>query len=171
LNFKDYIRAIPDWPEKGVVFRDITPLLQSPTIFREVCDVFLQRYSDKKIDKVVGIDARGFILSAVIAYELSVGFVPARKKGKLPFKSIVEPYSLEYGSQVLEMHEDAICQDDRVLIVDDLIATGGTLEATTKLVKKLGGCIVECACIIELKELNGAAKIKRQHDLFSLLSY
>jgi adenine phosphoribosyltransferase len=170
MNFKEKIRTVPHWPIEGVMFRDITTLLQDPEAFRATCDEFYERYKDMKIDKVVGIDARGFIFGAVLAYRLNVGFVPVRKKGKLPPETISEEYTLEYGSAVVEMSENAIQNGENVLIVDDLIATGGTIYAATKLVEKLGGNIVECAFIVELPDLNGRDKISR-YPIFTLTEF
>lgn len=155
MNFKQTIRSIPNWPIEGVIFRDISTLMQDPEAFRASCDVLYNRYKDQQIDKIVGIDARGFVFGAVLAYQLGIGFIPVRKKGKLPYHTISETYTLEYGEDTLEIHEDAIQQGEKVVIVDDLIATGGTIGATVKLVKKLGAEILECAFIVELPDLNG----------------
>ncbi len=160
MNLKETIRTVPHWPIKGVMFRDITTLLQNPEAFRSTCDRFYDRYREMEIDKVVGIDARGFIFGAVLAYRLNVGLVLIRKKGKLPYKTIKAEYTLEYGKNIIEMHEDAIEKGEKVLILDDLIATGGTVLAATKLVEKLGGEIVECAFLVELPDLKGREKIK-----------
>lgn len=170
MDFTQVIRSIPDWPIKGVIFRDITTLMQDPVAYKKSCDALYDRYKDKKIDKIVGIDARGFVFGGVLAYLLGVGFVPVRKKGKLPYKTISESYTLEYGSAEVEMHEDAITKGERVIIVDDLIATGGTIQAAANLVKKLGGEIVECAFIVELPDLNGRKKIK-DLDIFTLCEF
>jgi adenine phosphoribosyltransferase len=170
MNLKDAIRTVPNWPVKGVMFRDITTLLQDPEAFQEAINRFYERYKDEKIDKIVGIDARGFIFGAVLAYKLKVGFVLVRKKGKLPYKTIEAQYSLEYGTSAIEIHEDAIQTGDRVLIMDDLIATGGTVAATVKLVEKLGGEIVECAFLINLPDLKGSEKIKH-YTLFALTEF
>lgn len=170
MNLKEKIRTVPDWPIKGVMFRDITTLLQDAEAFRAACDAFYNRYKDLDIDKVVGIDARGFVFGAVLAYKLNVGFVPVRKKGKLPAETVSESYSLEYGQDVLEMHADAVRKGERVLIVDDLIATGGTIAATIKLVEDLGGTIVECVFLVELPDLNGREKIKG-YDIFALTEF
>ena len=159
-QLKETIRSISDWPIKGVIFRDVTTLMHNPEAFRESCDILYERYKDMNVDKIVGIDARGFIFGAVLAYKLGIGFVPVRKKGKLPCKTIQETYSLEYGEDTLEIHEDAIQKDEKVIIVDDLIATGGTIGATVKLVKKLGADIMECAFIVELPDLNGRDQIQ-----------
>jgi adenine phosphoribosyltransferase len=160
MDLTKTIRSIPDWPIKGVIFRDLTTLMQNPEAYRKACDALYEHYKDMKIDKVVGIDARGFVFGGVLAYLLNVGFVPVRKKGKLPYKTISTTYALEYGEDHVEMHEDAIEKGERVVIVDDLIATGGTVEAAVKLVKQLGGDIVECAFIVELPDLKGREKIK-----------
>ncbi len=170
MNLKDKIRTVPNYPIDGVMFRDITPLLQDPEAFMEACDQLYNRYKDINIDKVVGIDARGFIFGAVLAYKLKKGFVPVRKKGKLPYKTISKRYSLEYGENIVDIHEDAIQKGENVLIVDDLLATGGTIGAAKDLVKMLGGVIVECAFIIELPDLKGREKIKG-HNVFSLIEF
>ena len=160
IKLKETIRSINDWPIKGVIFRDLTTLMQNPKAFGESCDILYERYKDKNIDKIVGIDARGFVFGAVLAYKLGIGFVPVRKKGKLPFKTIQESYSLEYGEDTLEIHEDAVQKGEKIIIVDDLIATGGTIGATVKLVQKLGADIVECAFIVELPDLKGRSQIQ-----------
>lgn len=170
MNIKEKIRTVPDYPIKGVMFRDITPIMQDPEAFKVVCDTFYSRYKDMEIDKVVGIDARGFIFGAVLAYQLNVGFIPVRKKGKLPHKTISEGYVLEYGENIMEIHEDAIEKGENVLIVDDLMATGGTISATTNLVDMLGGKIVECAFIIELPDLKGREKIK-DYKVFAITEF
>ena len=159
MNLKESIRSIPDWPIQGVIFRDLTTLMQSPEAFRESCDLLFERYKNMNIDKIVGIDARGFVFGGVLAYRLGIGFVPVRKKGKLPCETIEESYSLEYGEATLEMHVDAIAPGERVVIVDDLIATGGTVGATVKMVRKLKADLVECAFIVELPDLKGRDKI------------
>ncbi len=159
MELKETIRSIPGWPIEGVIFRDLTTLMQDPDAFRESCDILIDRYKDKELDKIVGIDARGFVFGAVLAYQLGIGFVPVRKKGKLPHTTIQESYSLEYGEDTLEIHEDAIEKGEKVVIVDDLIATGGTVGATVKLVNKLGVDLIECAFIVELPDLNGRAQI------------
>lgn len=170
MNIKESIRTVPHWPIEGVMFRDITTLLQNPEAFRETCDQFYARYKDMDIDIVVGIDARGFIFGAVLAYKLKVGFVPIRKKGKLPPETISQDYALEYGTATVEISENGVKKGDKCLIVDDLIATGGTIYAATKLVESLGGEIVECAFIVELTDLNGREKIK-QFPIFSLTEF
>jgi len=152
---RQHIRTVSDWPAPGVQFRDITPLLQDPKVFRVLIDAFVHRYmdADKRPDMVAGLDARGFILGAVIAYELNVGFVPIRKKGKLPFTTVEETYELEYGSATVELHTDAVKPGDKVLLIDDLIATGGTMMAGKKLIEKLGATVMEGAAIVDLPEL------------------
>ena len=170
MNLKDSIRSISDWPIEGVIFRDLTTLMQDPEAYRNACDVFYDRYNNLNIDKIVGIDARGFVFGAVLAYQLNVGFIPVRKKGKLPYKTVSEEYTLEYGKNTVEMHEDSISQGEKVIIIDDLIATGGTIEAAVKLVKKLGGDILECGFIVELPELKGRDKIK-DHKIFTICEF
>jgi adenine phosphoribosyltransferase len=170
MNLKDSIRSIPGWPIEGVIFRDLTTLMQDPEAYRNACDVFYDRYKILNIDKVVGIDARGFVFGAVLAYQLNVGFIPVRKKGKLPYKTVSQEYTLEYGKNTVEMHEDSITEGEKVVIIDDLIATGGTIEAAVKLVKKLGGEILECGFIVELPELKGRDKIKDQ-NIFTICEF
>ncbi len=170
INIKNSIRTVPDWPVKGVMFRDITTLLQNPESLRAACDLLYDHYKTMNIDKIAGIDARGFIFGAVLAYKLNIGFVPIRKKGKLPYKTISAEYALEYGSDVVEMHEDAFKKGEKIVLVDDLIATGGTIAAAVALVEKLGGEIVECAFIIELPDLRGREKIKG-HKIFVLTEF
>ena len=170
MDLKAAIRTIPNWPAEGVMFRDITTLLKDPAAFKAACDAFFHRYKDMHIDKIVGIDARGFVFGAVLAYQLNIGFVPVRKKGKLPAKTIREKYALEYGKDILEMHADAVAPGERVLIVDDLIATGGTILATIKLVEALGGEVVECAFLVELPDLGGREKING-YKIFALTAF
>jgi adenine phosphoribosyltransferase len=159
MDLKKTIRSISDWPIKGVIFRDLTTLMKDPAAFMESCDVLYDRYKDMGIEKIVGIDARGFVFGAVLAYKMGIGFVPVRKQGKLPCKTIQETYSLEYGEDTIEIHEDALTKGEKVVIVDDLIATGGTVGATVKLVEKLGADLIECAFVVELPDLNGRARI------------
>ena len=159
-RIKDSIRTIPDWPILGVMFRDITTLLLNPDVFRQTCDMLYDRYKNSNIDKVVSIDARGFIFGAVLAYKLGVGVVLVRKKGKLPPETIEKEYSLEYGTNVLEISKHALMKGEKVVIVDDLLATGGTVAATAALVESLGAEIIECAFIVELPELKGREKLK-----------
>lgn len=170
MNLKETIRSIPGWPIESVTFRDITTLMQDPDAYREACDIFFARYKNEKIDKVVGIDARGFVFGAVLAYQLNVGFIPVRKKGKLPHDTISAEYSLEYGEDVVEMHSDAITPGERIVIVDDLIATGGTASAAVKLVEKLGGDILELAFIVELPDLKGREQIEGQR-IFAITEF
>ncbi len=153
------IRSVPDWPQPGVMFRDITPVLQDPRAFRVLIDLFVYRYMRQRLDLVAGVDARGFIVGSVLAYELNLGFVPVRKKGKLPFRTVAEEYSLEYGNASVEMHTDSVRTGQRVLLVDDLIATGGTMMAAIKLLQRLGANVVEAAAIIDLPDLGGSAKV------------
>ncbi len=164
LNYAEFIEAairkVPNWPSPGILFYDITPILQDPKTFRILVDLFVHRYMDQKIDVVAGLDARGFILGAAIAYQLNVGFVPIRKKGKLPFTTVEETYELEYGNATVEMHVDAVKAGDRVLLVDDLIATGGTMQAGFKLLQRLNAEVVEAAAIIEFNDLEGAKRIR-----------
>jgi len=171
---RDHIRTVPDWPAPGVQFRDITPLLQDAKVFRVLIDAFVHRYmdADHRPDVVAGLDARGFILGAVVAYELNVGFVPIRKKGKLPFTTVAETYELEYGSATVELHTDAVKQGDRVLLIDDLIATGGTMMAGKKLLEKLGAVVMEGAPIGGLPELGGSERLRASGlPLFTLLDF
>jgi adenine phosphoribosyltransferase len=153
---RDRIRTVPDWPQPGVMFRDITPLLQDPKTFRVLIDLFVHRYMGQKLNVIAGVDARGFILGAVLAYELNLGFVPIRKKGKLPFTTIAEEYELEYGSATVELHADACKPGDRVVLIDDLVATGGTMMAAAKLLRRLGADVIECTAIVDLPELGGS---------------
>jgi len=169
MDLLTFIRDIPDFPKPGIIFKDITPLLNNPEAFKAAIDQLASRYAGKRIDKIVGIEARGFIFAGALAYRLGTGMVPVRKKGKLPYKTLSETYELEYGTDTMEMHEDAIKPGDHVLVLDDLIATGGTLAATCRLVEKLGGSIVEVAILIELSFLNGRAKVK-EYPYFTLLT-
>jgi len=159
---RQHIRTVPDWPAPGVQFRDITPLLQNPQVFRVLIDAFVHRYMDPALrpDVVAGLDARGFILGSVVAYELNVGFVPIRKKGKLPHTTLSVAYSLEYGVDEMEVHADAVQPGERVVLVDDLIATGGTAEGAVKLLQKIGAQVVAACFVIDLPDLGGAAKIE-----------
>jgi adenine phosphoribosyltransferase len=169
-QLRDTVRSIPDFPKKGIVFRDITTLLQNPEAFRSAIDIFYERYRTAGIDVVVGIESRGFILGGAIAHRLGVGFVPVRKPKKLPFNTIREEYALEYGTDAVEIHTDAVKPGQKVLIVDDLIATGGTVLAACHLVEKLGAEIAGLAFLIELAFLNGRDKL-RGYDICSLISY
>jgi len=167
---KGLIRDIPDFPQPGIVFKDITPLLADDDAFSSVIDLIVVRYGRGNIDKVVGIEARGFILASPVAYHFGAGFVPVRKEGKLPWETEREEYALEYGTAVLEIHKDAIGDGDRVLIVDDVLATGGTARATAKLVERLGGKVIGIACLIELTFLKGRENLAG-YDFFSLITY
>lgn len=158
---QDYIRTIPDFPHEGIMFRDVTTLFASPRGFRMAVDQLLHPYAGEDIDVVVGLEARGFILGGAIAHQLGKGFVPIRKAGKLPGSVISQPYTLEYGEAVMEIHNDAIEAGAKVLVVDDLLATGGTAEAGIKLLEKLGGDVVGCAFVIDLPELGGRAKLEK----------
>ncbi len=160
------IRTVPDWPKPGVMFRDITPMMQDPRAFRALIDMFVYRHMRNRLDAVVGIDARGFIFGSALAYALNVGFVPVRKAGKLPFKTVAQPYSLEYGEATVEVHEDAIKPGQRVLLVDDLVATGGTMLAAIKLLQQLGGNVAEAAAVVNLPALGGSALIAQTDTPF-----
>ncbi|MEM1101835.1 MAG: adenine phosphoribosyltransferase [Pseudomonadota bacterium] len=157
---KDYIRTIPDFPHEGIMFRDVTTLFADARGFRMAIDQLLHPYAGAEIDKVVGLEARGFILGGAIAHQLSVGFVPVRKKGKLPGATIEQSYTLEYGEAVMELHNDALEAGERVLLVDDLLATGGTAEAGIKLLERLGAQVIGCAFVIDLPELGGRKKLE-----------
>jgi len=170
IDLKKYIRNIPGFPKAGILFRDITTLLKDKKAFKIAVDALVSKYKQKKIDVVVAVEARGFILGGVIAHRLGAGFVPVRKKGKLPAKTSAVTYALEYGTDTLEMHHDAINPGDRVLIVDDLLATGGTVKAVTDLVKQLKGKIVGIAFLIELTDLKGKDKLKG-YPVYSLIKY
>lgn len=169
---REHIRTVPDWPAPGVQFRDITPLLANPRVFRVLIDQFVHRYFDTRPDVIAGLDARGFIIGSVVAYELNLGFVPIRKKGKLPFTTVEETYELEYGSATVELHTDAVKTGDRVLLIDDLIATGGTMMAGKKLLEKLGAVVMEGAAIVDLPELGGSQKLRGSGlPLFTLVDF
>ncbi|NCD33648.1 MAG: adenine phosphoribosyltransferase [Spartobacteria bacterium] len=159
-KIKESIRDVPDFPVPGVLFKDITPVLECPETFRGVIDLFADRYDGVKIDKIAAVDARGFLFGAALAYKLGIGLIPVRKKGKLPYTCEEMTYDLEYGTNTLTLHTDAIHPGERVLIIDDLLATGGTADASAKLVEKLGGEVVELAFLIELAFLNGRDKLK-----------
>ena len=172
MPIKQYIRTIPDHPHQGIMFRDITTLFKHPDGLRMAFDQMYAHCKALKIDKVAGIEARGFILGATLAYQLGIGFIPIRKKGKLPAATFSKDYALEYGTDQIEIHTDAFAPGERVLLVDDLIATGGTAEAAATLVREAGGDIVECAFIIELPDLGGAKKLEQLGlNVFSLCSY
>jgi adenine phosphoribosyltransferase len=164
------IRSIPDFPKKGIVFRDITTLLKDKLAFNEAVDILYEHYRSKEIDKVVSIESRGFIIGAALAYTLGAGFVPIRKPKKLPAETIREEYALEYGTDAVEIHKDAISEGEKVLIVDDLLATGGTILAATKLVEKLGGQIIGLGFLIELSFLKARNRLEG-FDVFSIITY
>lgn len=169
---RTHIRTVPDWPKPGIQFRDITPLLNEPTAFRLLVQTLVVRYLPARIDRVVGIDARGFILGAVLAHELNRGFVPVRKHGKLPFTTVTQDYALEYGTASIELHTDAIAPGERVLLIDDLIATGGTMLAAKQLIERLGGTVTEAAAIVDLPDLGGSARLRASGlDLFTVIDF
>jgi adenine phosphoribosyltransferase len=170
IDLKNYIRNIPDFPKPGILFRDITTLLKDKQAFKLAVESLVKIYKNKKIDKVVAVEARGFILGSVVAHKLGVGFVPVRKPGKLPSQTNSATYALEYGTDTLEMHHDAIAPGEKILIVDDLLATGGTTKAVTDLVKQLQGKIVGIAFLIELTDLKGKNKLKG-YPVYSLIKY
>jgi len=169
-QLKKTIRNVPDFPKKGIVFRDITTLVQDGPVFKAVMDHLYDRYKDKKLDAILGIESRGFIFGGALADRLGIGFIPARKPGKLPAETISESYELEYGRATLEIHKDAISKGMKVLVIDDLMATGGTLEASAKLVERLGGEVAEIWVMIELSFLDGMKKIA-QYPYYSLIQY
>jgi len=154
------VRDVPDFPKKGIMFKDITPILSDPVLFRASIDLFLERCRGRQIDKIVGIDARGFLFGSAVAYELDVGFVPIRKRGKLPYRTEVAKYSLEYGEAEMEMHVDAIMAGERVVLVDDLLATGGTSAAAAVLIRNAGGDLLEAQFLIELEFLHGRKQLE-----------
>ena len=160
LDLSSLIRSIPDYPKPGIVFRDITTLLGNPRGFRRVVDELVQPYAGQRIDKVAGIEARGFILGGAVAHQLATGFVPVRKKGKLPWETIGQDYALEYGSDRVEIHADAVRKGDQVLVVDDLVATGGTALAAIRLIERAGGTVAGCSFVIDLPELGGRKAIE-----------
>jgi adenine phosphoribosyltransferase len=164
------IRSVPDFPKKGIVFRDITTLLKDPVAFREAVDTFYERYRNERVDKVVCVESRGFILGGALALRLGAAFVPIRKRGKLPAQTLQEEYSLEYGTDVIEIHADAILPGERILVHDDLLATGGTVSAACRLIEKLGGTIIGLSFLIELNFLKGRERLKG-YDIFSIVQY
>ncbi len=172
MPIRSRIRTVPHYPKPGVMFRDITTLLKDPIGLRITIDDLARRYTDMRIDKVAGIEARGFIVGAPLAYALGKGFVPIRKTGKLPAATAGQDYALEYGTDRIEMHVDAIERGEHVLLVDDLIATGGTAEAACKLIDSVGGAIVECCFVIDLPDLGGRARLENQgHTVFTLCAF
>jgi adenine phosphoribosyltransferase len=170
--FKERIRDIPDFPKPGIVFKDITPLMKDQEVFRMAVEMIVARYKRESIDYIVGIESRGFIFGAPVSYGLHCGFIPVRKPGKLPFETRKQEYELEYGSDALEMHVDAVEPGSRILIVDDLLATGGTVSATTDLVRSAGGDVVAAAFLVELAFLNGRERVAAKGlDIFPLVSF
>ena len=169
-QIKGLIRDVPDFPQEGIVFKDITPVLADPMAFSTLIDLIVVHFGRGNVDKVVGIEARGFILASPVAYHFGAGFVPVRKQGKLPSETLAEEYALEYGTATLEIHRDAVRSGERVLIVDDVLATGGTAKATASLVEQIGGRVCGIACLIELDFLHGSEQIAG-HELFSLIHY
>lgn len=170
MDLAKTIRDVPDFPVEGILFKDITTLLQRPAAFREAVDALAGHFADKGVDQIVAIESRGFVFGAPLAYKLGSGFVPVRKAGKLPAKTISVEYSLEYGTNTLEMHADAIEPGQRVLLVDDLLATGGSARAAIELVERLGGTVIGCAFLIELEPLQGAKQLEG-YDVFSLIRF
>ncbi len=172
MAIKSKIRTVPHYPKQGIMFRDITTLLKDPAGFHATVNELAARYKSMQIDKIAGIESRGFILGAPLAYALGKGFVPIRKKGKLPAETIGHDYALEYGTDRIEIHTDAIAKGEKVLLVDDLIATGGTAEAACKLIEKMGGEIVECTFIIDLPDIGGRARLEKNgHKVFALCEF
>jgi adenine phosphoribosyltransferase len=172
MTVKSHIRTIPHYPKQGIMFRDITTLLKDPVGFQLTINELVKRYADVKIDKVAGIESRGFIIGSALAYELGKGFVPIRKKGKLPAETIGHDYELEYGSDRIEIHIDAIDKGEKVLLVDDLIATGGTAEAAVSLIQEAGGEVVECCFVIDLPDIGGRKRLERKgQKVFSLCEF
>jgi len=172
MPIKSRIRTVPHYPKQGIMFRDITTLLKDPIGLRVTIDELARRYADMKIDKIAGIEARGFILGAPLAYVLGKGFIPIRKKGKLPAETIGHDYELEYGTDRVEIHTDAIENGEKVLLVDDLIATGGTAEAACTLIEKMGGEVVECCFIIDLPDIGGRKRLEKHgHKVFALCEF
>jgi adenine phosphoribosyltransferase len=172
MPIKSRIRTVPHYPKQGIMFRDITTLLKDPVGMRVTVDELVRRYADVKIDKIAGIESRGFIVGAPLAYALGKGFIPIRKKGKLPAETIGHDYELEYGTDRIEIHTDAIAPGEKILLVDDLIATGGTAEAACKLIEKMGGEIVECCFIIDLPDIGGRKRLEKYgHKVFALCEF
>ncbi len=172
MPIKSRIRTVPHYPKQGIMFRDITTLLKDPIGLRATIDELARRYADMKIDKIAAIESRGFIVGAPLAYKLGLGFIPIRKKGKLPAETVGHDYELEYGTDRIEIHVDAISTGEKVLLVDDLIATGGTAEAACKLIEKIGGKIVECCFIIDLPDIGGRKRLEKHgHKVFALCEF
>ncbi|MDD5180075.1 MAG: adenine phosphoribosyltransferase [Gallionellaceae bacterium] len=172
MPIKSRVRTVPHYPKPGIMFRDITTVLKDPIGLRATIDELARRYADMKIDKVAGIESRGFIVGAPLAYVLGKGFIPIRKKGKLPAETIGHDYELEYGTDRIEIHTDAIAPGEKVLLVDDLIATGGTAEAACKLIEKIGGQVVECCFVIDLPDIGGRKRLEKHgHSVFALCEF
>jgi adenine phosphoribosyltransferase len=172
MTIKSYVRTIPHYPKQGVMFRDITTLLKDPIGFKLTIGELVSRYAKAKIDKVAGIESRGFIIGAALAYQLGLGFIPIRKKGKLPAETIGHDYELEYGADRIEIHVDAVSKGDHLLLVDDLIATGGTAEAAVNLLEKMGATVLECCFVIELPELGGRKRLEAlKQKVFALCEF
>ncbi|MDP2805161.1 MAG: adenine phosphoribosyltransferase [Gallionellaceae bacterium] len=172
MPIKSKIRTVPHYPKQGIMFRDITTLLKDPIGMRMMVDELVRRYKDVKIDKIAGIESRGFILGAPLAYALGKGFIPIRKKGKLPAETIGHDYELEYGTDRIEIHTDAVSKGEKILLVDDLIATGGTAEAACKLIDKMGGQIVECCFIVDLPDIGGRKRLEKHgQKVFALCEF
>ena len=170
MDLKKYIRDVPDFPKKGIIFKDITTLVKEPEVFKYTIDQLVGKYQDASIDKIVSVEARGYIFGGVLAYKLNCGFIPVRKPGKLPGDTLSMDYTLEYGTNTVEIHKDGIKSGDNVLVFDDLLATGGTVHATCKLIEKLGGNVIGCAFLINLKFLDGTERLK-DYPVFSLIEY
>ena len=170
-NIKDSVRNIPDYPKKGIQFKDITTAIKQPAIFKEIIDLFFEHYKNKKIDYVAGIESRGFIFASALAYLLNCGLIPIRKSGKLPADVISQEYELEYGTDKIEIHKDALKKGDKVLIIDDLLATGGTAKASAELIEKTGAEIKGFAFMIELKDLSARPNLEKYGEVFSLIKY
>jgi adenine phosphoribosyltransferase len=170
IEIKKFIRDVPDFPKPGILFKDITPLLQNEEAFHSTIHLLAKRYENRPIDRIVAIESRGFIFGAALAHALKKGFVPIRKTGKLPWRKHSETYDLEYGTDTIQMHEDAIHQGENILLVDDLLATGGTAKAACQLIQKMGGKVAECAFVVELEFLKGREKLKGI-EVFSLVKY
>lgn len=170
IDLKDYVRDIPDWPKEGILFRDITPLLSSPEAFSKAVNILADCYNDRQIDHVAGIEARGFIFGAAVAEKIGAGFIPIRKKGKLPYQIESVTYELEYGTDTVEVHKDCLKDGNKVLLIDDLLATGGTMAAAAKLITKIGGQIQGIAFLIELQFLKGKEKLT-DYDVKTILKY
>lgn len=172
LELKQVIKTVENYPKPGIIFRDVTSLMQDGASFRKVIDAFAAKYREQGITKIIGTESRGFIFGAPLAYALGISFVPVRKPGKLPRERIAQAYTLEYGENILELHKDAIVENDKVLLVDDLLATGGTIDATVQLVRRLGGEVKDAAFVIALPELGGVARLEALGlELFSLVEY